>query len=138
GKAFRNKVKEMLETVEDLKKLQPVVMKQLQILFEKNRIAHAYIFDGEKGTGKKEIMKFFVKLMLCQNPSKNVPCEICRNCKRIESGNQPILLQVEPDSQFIKVDQIPDLISIMTKTSIEEGRKIYVIHQADRLNNSAA
>lgn len=128
----------MLETVEDLKKLQPVVMKQLQILFEKNRIAHAYIFDGEKGTGKKEIMKFFVKLMLCQNLSKNVPCETCRNCKRIESGNHPNLLQVEPDGQFIKVDQIRDLMSIMTKTSIEEGRKIYVIHQADRLNNSAA
>lgn len=46
--------------------------------------------------------------------------------------------QLEPDGQFIKIDQIRDLISAMTKTSIEEGRKIYVIHHADRLNTSSA
>lgn len=83
-------------------------------------------------------MKFFVKLMLCQSPSKNVPCETCRNCKRIESGNHPNVLQIEPDGQFIKVEQIRDLISNMTKTGMEEGRKIYVVHHADKMNNAAS
>ena len=131
-------VKEMMGTVDELSRLQPIVMKQLQMIFQKDRIAHAYIFEGEKGTGKKEVMKFFVKLLLCQNPSKNVPCETCRNCKRVDSGNHPNVLQIEPDGQFIKVEQIRDLISGMTKTSLEEGRKIYVIHHADKMNNSAA
>src|SRR5690606_41848268 len=110
----------MLDTVDELMKLQPIVIKQLQMIFEKGRIAHAYIFEGEKGTGKKEVMKFFVKLLLCQNPSKNVPCETCRNCKRVDSGNHPNVLQIEPDGQFIKVEQIRDLISGMTNTSLEE------------------
>ncbi len=70
--------------------------------------------------------------------SKNVPCETCRNCKRIESGNYPNLFQIEPDGQFIKIDQIRELISGMTRTGFEEGRKIYIIHHADRLNNSSA
>jgi DNA polymerase III subunit delta' len=128
----------MAENVEELKVLQPVVMKQLQTIFEKNRTAHAYIFDGEKGTGKNQIAIFFIKLLLCLNPSKNVPCETCRNCKRIDTGNHPNVKQLEPDGQFIKIDQIRDLISGMTKTSIEEGRKIYVLHHADRLNTSSA
>lgn len=128
----------MLETVDELMKLQPIVMRQLQMIFEKGRVGHAYIFEGEKGTGKKEMAKFFIKLMLCLNPSKNVPCETCRNCKRVESGNHPNVLQIEPDGQFIKVEQIRDLISKMTKTGFEEGRKFYVIHHADKMNNSAS
>ncbi|TSI05444.1 DNA polymerase III subunit delta' [Lysinibacillus sp. BW-2-10] len=124
--------------VEELKAIQPVVMKQLQTIFEKKRTAHAYIFDGAKGTGKQEVAMFFIKLLLCLNPSKNVPCETCRNCKRVDSGNHPNVKQLEPDGQFIKIDQIRDLISGMTKTSIEEGRKVYVLHHADRLNTSSA
>lgn len=127
-----------MANVDELKTLQPVVMKQLQTIYEKNRTTHAYIFDGEKGTGKTQIMTFFVKLLLCENPSKNVPCETCRNCKRIDSSNHPNVKKIEPDGQFIKIDQIRDLISGMTKTSMEEGRKIYVLHHADRLNNSSA
>ena len=128
----------MSGNTEKLIKLQPVVMKQLQTIFEKNRTGHAYIFDGAKGTGKKEVALFFVKLCVCLNVSKNVPCETCRNCKRIDSGNFPNLLQIEPDGQFIKIDQIRELISEMTRTGFEEGRKFYIIQHADRLNNSSA
>ena len=128
----------MVRTVDELKTLQPVVMKQLQTIFEKNRMAHAYIFDGEKGTGKRDVMTFFVKLLLCENQSKNVPCETCRNCRRVDSGNHPNIQQLEPDGQFIKIDQVRDLISEMTMTGVEEGRKIYVLHHADRLNVASA
>ena len=47
-------------------------------------------------------------------------------------------MQIEPDGQFIKRGQIDDLIHEMSKTAIETGRKIYVIHHADQLNVSAA
>ncbi|MFY3791357.1 DNA polymerase III subunit delta' [Ureibacillus sp. MALMAid1270] len=128
----------MIESVKKLTKVQPVVMKQLQTIYEKNRTGHAYIFDGAKGTGKRDVAMFFVKLLSCLNVSKNVPCETCRNCKRIDSGNYPNLFQIEPDGQSIKIDQIRDLISEMTRTGFEEGRKFYIIHHADRLNNSSA
>ena len=128
----------MTRNIEELLKLQPVVMKQLQTIYNKNRLAHAYIFDGEKGTGKVDIMHYFIKLMLCDNPLQNVPCETCRNCRRIDSGNHPNVHQIYPDGQFIKIDQIRELVSEMKMMGMEEGRKIYVLHHADRLNVASA
>ncbi|MCH7323899.1 DNA polymerase III subunit delta' [Solibacillus sp. MA9] len=128
----------MTQKIEQLTKLQPVVMKQLQTIVEKNRLAHAYIFEGEKGTGKRDVVSFFMKLLLCGNLSKNVPCETCRNCRRIDSGNHPNIKQIEPDGQFIKIDQVRDLIAEMKMTGVEEGKKIYVLHHADKLNVASA
>ena len=128
----------MGRNVDELKMLQPVVMKQIQTIYEKNRMAHAYIFDGEKGTGKKDVMMFFIKLLLCENVSENVPCETCRNCLRVDSGNHPNIRQIEPDGQFIKIDQIRDLMAEMTMTAVESGRKVYVLHYADKLNTASA
>lgn len=128
----------MSRTVDELKKLQPVVIRQLQTIIEKHRLAHAYIFDGEKGVGKADSMMYFVKLMLCVQPIDNVPCETCRNCRRVESGNHPNFIQIEPDGQFIKIEQIRELITEMKMKGVEDGRKIYVLHHADRLNVASA
>lgn len=128
----------MVRKVDELQLVQPIVMKQLQTIYEKNRMAHAYIFDGEKGTGKRDVMTFFVKLLLCEHPSNNVPCETCRHCIRVDSGNHPNVKQVEPEGQFIKIDQIRDLIAEMMMTGVESGRKIYILHHADKLNTASA
>lgn len=128
----------MERSIEELTKLQPVVMKQLQTIVEKDRLAHAYIFEGEKGTGKRDVVSFFMKLLLCDNLEKNVPCETCRNCRRVTSGNHPNIQQIGPDGQFIKIDQVRELIAEMKMTGVEEGKKIYVLHHADRLNVASA
>lgn len=125
-------------SIEGIEKLQPVVIKQIQSIFSKKRIGHAYVIEGAKGTGKTKVMHFFVQLIFCENPTKNVPCETCRSCKRLKSYNHLNFIEIEPDGQFIKRGQIDDLIHEMSKTAIETGRKIYVIHQADQLNASAA
>lgn len=124
----------MVMNLDELKALQPVVMTQLQTIFEKNRIGHAYIFDGEKDTGKEEVATYFIRLLLCDEPLNNVPCGTCRHCKRIDSGNHPNVTHIHPDGQYIKIDQIRELISEMTKTGFEEGRKVYIIHDAERMN----
>src|SRR5690606_26432044 len=89
-------------------------------------------------SGKKDVMRFFVKLLLCETPIENVPCETCRNCKRIVSGNHPNIRYIEPDGQNIKIDQIRELLAEMTMKGFEEGRKIYVLTHADKLNNASA
>lgn len=125
-------------SIDGVDKLQPVAIKQIQSIVQKNRIGHAYIIEGAKGTGKVKVMQFFVQLILCENRNENVPCETCRSCKRLKSANHLNFIELEPDGQFIKRGQIDDLIHEMSKTAIETGRKIYVIHQADQLNASAA
>ncbi|WJY26746.1 DNA polymerase III subunit delta' [Sporosarcina trichiuri] len=117
---------------------QPRIAATLRAAFRNNRIAHAYIFDGETGVGKKNAALYFAQLLLCENPVENVPCETCRACKRVESGNHPNILIVEPDGQDIKKDQMTQLLNVMTKKGYESGRRIYIIEQAHRLNTAAA
>lgn len=128
----------MTRTFDQLKTIQPVVIKQLQTIVQKNRTAHAYIFDGEKGTGKRQVVQFFAKLLLCENPQHDVPCETCRNCVRVASGNHPNIVTLQPDGTFIKIEQVRELLVEMKKKGMEQGRKIYILYEADRLNVGAA
>ena len=128
----------MTRTIEQLQTIQPVVIKQLQTIVTKNRTAHAYIFDGDKGTGKRDTALIFTKLLLCEQPQQNTPCEACRNCMRITSGNHPNVMTIEPDGTFIKIEQVRELLAEMKKKGMESGRKVYILHHADRLNVGAA
>ncbi|QTD40212.1 DNA polymerase III subunit delta' [Sporosarcina sp. Te-1] len=116
---------------------QPVI-ERLKTSFLNKRIGHAYLFDGERGTGKEEASLFFSKLLLCESPGNGVPCETCSACRRVESGNHPNITMIRPDGQDIKKDQMSALIMKMTKKGFEPGRKIYIIVRAERMNVSAA
>lgn len=114
------------------------VIEQLSASFKNKRIGHAYLFDGERGTGKEETALYFARLLLCQNSAENVPCETCSACRRILSGNHPNITLIHPDGQNIRKEQMSDLIVQMTKKGFETGRKIYIVVQADKMNSSAA
>ncbi|WP_194841669.1 DNA polymerase III subunit delta' [Sporosarcina obsidiansis] len=129
----------MLEDVKNQSlQSQQQVIKRLQAIYKRQRIGHAYILDGPNGAGKEEIARYFTKLLLCMEPKENVPCETCNSCKRIQSGNHPNVMLIRPDGQDIKKDQMVNLIIKMTKKGYEEGRKVYVIANAERMNSSAA
>ena len=117
---------------------QKVVMKRLSASFENGRIGHAYLFDGERGTGKEAIALYFAKLLLCEGPENAVPCETCHSCRRVTSNNHPNITMIRPDGQDIKKEQMSALIFNMTKKGYEAGRKIYIISKADRMNVAAA
>lgn len=69
---------------------QPVATKMLQNSIQKNRIAHAYLFHGPRGTGKREASLLFAMRYFCERPQENEePCGECVACKRIQSGNHP-------------------------------------------------
>ncbi|PIC78724.1 DNA polymerase III subunit delta' [Sporosarcina sp. P18a] len=117
---------------------QKQVIDKLTRIHKRQRIGHAYLFEGSNGAGKEAVAQYFTKLLLCMNPKENVPCETCHSCKRIESGNHPNVVWIRPDGQDIKKDQMSELIIKMTKKGYEEGRKVYVIVHAERMNASAA
>ncbi len=117
---------------------QKVVIERLSASFRNKRIGHAYIFDGERGTGKETIALFYAKLLLCENTETSVPCEICHSCRRVTSGNHPNVTIIRPDGQNIRKEQMDNLIAEMTKKGYERGRKIYIISQAERMNIAAA
>jgi DNA polymerase III subunit delta' len=126
-------------TWEQLEAIQPKVLKMLRNSILKNRVSHAYLFEGLRGTGKKEIGVLLAKSLFCQTPLDDyIPCDECSNCKRIESGNHPDFHYIEPDGLSIKKQQIHDLQEEFSKTGVESKQKIYMIFHADRMTTNAS
>lgn len=119
-------------------KEQQPVLNRLQATFENKRVGHAYIFDGERGTGKEEVALYFTRLLLCRNPKNNVPCETCTSCTRVYSRNHPNVKLIYPDGQSIKKGQMDEFLTEMAKKGFEKGRKIYIISDAERMNTASA
>ena len=124
---------------EELEKIQPVALKMIKNSIKKNRLAHAYLFEGMRGTGKKETGILVAKSLFCQSPVDGyIPCEECNNCIRINHGNHPDIHIVEPDGLSIKKQQIQLLQEEFSKTGVESNQKLYMIIHADRMTVNAA
>ena len=128
-----------MKTWDQLEELQPTVLKMLKNSLLKHRVAHAYLLEGIRGTGKKEIALLITKALFCDSLLEGFkPCETCHNCRRINSGNHPDVHKVEPDGLSIKKQQIQDLQQEFSKKGVESSRKVYMISDADKMSVSAA
>ncbi|MED1471860.1 DNA polymerase III subunit delta' [Bacillus salipaludis] len=129
----------MVKTWDQLEVVQPTVLKMIKNSIQKHRVAHAYLLEGIRGTGKKDIALLYTKALFCESPmSEYKPCEACSNCKRINHGNHPDVHIVEPDGQSIKVDQIRNLQSEFSKKGVESLKKVYILAHADKMSVSAS
>lgn len=129
----------MLKTWDQLAELQPSVLRMLKNSMLKNRVAHAYLLEGLRGTGKRETGMVIAKMLLCESPIDGYkPCESCVNCRRINNRNHPDVHIIEPDGLSIKKQQIGALQEEFAKKAVESSRKIYMIIHADKMSVSAA
>ncbi|MEH7304503.1 DNA polymerase III subunit delta' [Neobacillus drentensis] len=124
---------------EQLEELQPTVLKMLKNSLVKNRVAHAYLLEGIRGTGKREIALLLTKSLFCEALIDHYrPCEKCNNCRRINHGNHPDVHIVEPEGLSIKVDQIRNLQVEFSKKGLESLKKVYLLVHADKMSVSAS
>jgi DNA polymerase III subunit delta' len=122
-----------------LEAMQPTVLKMLKNSIIRNRVSHAYLFEGLRGTGKKEVGMLLAKSLFCLDLVEDyIPCDQCVNCKRIETGNHPDFHLIEPDGLSIKKHQILELQEEFSKTGVESKQKVYMIVHADRITVNAA
>lgn len=122
----------------DLSKTQPIVVQTFKNAFQKGRVAHAYLFEGPKGTGKVDTAYLFVKNYFCEQMNGTEACMECNNCKRIESRNHPDVIFVEPEGLSIKKEQIQSIHKQSSFSGFESEKKVFIINQADRMSVSAA
>ncbi|MGI8317349.1 DNA polymerase III subunit delta' [Halobacillus mangrovi] len=127
-----------MQTWKEMKEIQPLAAQMLMNSFKKDRISHAYLFQGSRGTGKKELSVLFAKSIFCKNRNGAEPCLECRDCHRIDTGNHPDLHWVEPEGQSIKKEQILHLQKEFTYTGMESNRKVYIIVDADKMTTNAS
>ncbi|WP_155922205.1 DNA polymerase III subunit delta' [Bacillus sp. EB01] len=124
---------------DEVAEMQPDVITYIKNSFQKERVAHAYLFEGMHGTGKRDTAILLAKALFCENLHERYkPCESCLNCKRITSGNHPDLHLVEPDGLSIKKQQIKDLQEEFSKKGMESSRKVYMVIDAEKMSVSAA
>ncbi len=101
------------------------------------RSSHAYIFAGPAGTGKRQAAKRFAQALLCSVQGED-SCGECLNCRKVEHGNHPNLIAIEPEGTSVKIDQIRELQRQFAYRTDTNHRQIYIIHQADRMTTQAA
>lgn len=128
----------MMEEYQRLEQQQPLLYKQLTKSFKHGRIAHAYLFEGDSGTGKQEFALWLTKRIFCQNLIDGNPCNQCSNCLRINEQEHPDVLSIAPDGQTIKVDQIRQLKTEYSKSGVETKQKVFIIEQAEKMSTGAA
>ncbi len=115
---------------------QPEVVRFLTNSYLKDRLMHAYIFEGPEGVKKLETAKLVAKMLLCESLEK--VCHSCRDCQLIESNLHANVSIVQPDGQSIKKEQIKSLQTEFSKAAVENNAKIYIIDDADKMSVSAA
>lgn len=129
----------MGKTWNQLEELQPTVLKMLKNSILKKRVAHAYLLEGIRGTGKKDISLLITKALFCDSLREGyIPCESCSNCKRINNGNHPDVHILEPEGQSIKKQQIQDLQEEFSKKGLESSKKVYILNSADKMSVGAS
>ena len=117
---------------------QPIATKMLQQMLVRQRVSHAYLIQGDKGTGKEAIGYLLAKSLFCKQIANGEPCNQCNECNRIDSGNHPDVHWVRPDGASIKKDQIAHLQKEFTYTGMESNQKVYLISHADLMTTNAA
>ena len=114
------------------------ILKYISSAVENNRVSHAYILNGGRGSGKKMLANLFAMTLLCET-GDNEPCGKCHSCKQAESGNHPDIIRVtheKPNS--ISVDDIRTQVNNTVDIKPYQGPyKVYIIPQADMMTPQA-
>lgn len=117
---------------------QEQVKEQLTGAITNNRVSHAYIICGEKGSGKKTIARLFAAALQCE-ASGTDPCGKCHSCKMAATDNHPDIITVRHEKpNTISVAEIREQVVGDVLIKPYYGRKkIYIIPEAEKMNSSS-
>ncbi len=109
----------------------------LRNALEKDRLAHAYLFQGMDGIGKRTLALTFAKALNCRRGNLDA-CDTCLSCLKTDHRNHPDVETIEAEGQFIRIDAVKALQERMKFKPLEGSRRVSILVDADRLNNAAA
>ena len=109
----------------------------LQNSLRHDRLAHAYLFHGMDGIGKRTLALSFAKALNCRQSAFD-SCDSCLSCLKPDHRNHPDVETVEADGAFIRIDAVKGLQERMKFKPMEGRKRIAILLDADRLNNAAA
>jgi DNA polymerase-3 subunit delta' len=100
-----------------------------------NRVAHAYLFYGMEGVGKKTVAAVFARALNCRG--EDPPCDSCPSCLKAEHNAHPNIINIAAEGQFIKIDAVKEIRAAMAFRP-EGGKRVFILQDADKMNPAAA
>ena len=124
------------ETFKDVSGQDPIVT-TLENQIKTNRIGHAYLFCGTRGTGKTTVAKIFARAVNCENPGEDgSPCGECATCKGIHDGTLMNVIEIDAASNN-GVDNIRTIIDEISYSPTSGKYKVYIIDEVHMLSAGA-
>ena len=114
------------------------IIQYMKNAIDQKKLSHAYIVNGQRGSGKKLLSRLFAMTLQCES-GQNEPCGTCKSCVQTKNGNQPDIITVKHEKPMtISVDEIREQINgdIMIKP-YSSPYKIYIIPEADLMTVQA-
>ncbi len=115
---------------------QDSISETLSLALDKNRLSHAYLFSGLRGSGKTSTARIMAKALVCQNAPTSKPCEVCDSCLSANSGRHLDIVEMDAASNR-GIDDIKDLIEHTKYRPTSSKYKVFIIDEVHMLTTQA-
>lgn len=115
---------------------QKIIVETLKNSILKNKITHAYLFTGPRGTGKTSIAKIFAKTINCENLDEITPCNMCVSCTQINNKTSTDIIEIDAASNN-GIDEIREIKSKIDLAPNSSKYKVYIIDEVHMLTTGA-
>jgi DNA polymerase-3 subunit delta' len=109
----------------------------LKRAIQNNAVAHAYLFSGEQGIGKRLTARAFAAALNCQAAGPAGGCGVCSSCRKVASGTHPDVHLLSPDGTEIKIDQVRAAQSELSLKPFEGQKKVLIVDSAEAMNDAS-
>ncbi|ADL32974.1 DNA polymerase III gamma and tau subunits DnaX1 [Butyrivibrio proteoclasticus B316] len=112
------------------------IVTTLKNQIKSDRVGHAYLFCGTRGTGKTSVAKILARAVNCENPVDGSPCGQCEMCREIAAGNSMNVIEIDAASNN-GVDNVREIIDEVSYSPTKGKKKVYIIDEVHMLSTGA-